>query len=55
MEPKDVASAALSALGKAPGVVPGMFNQLAFVVMRLVPRKRAIEIISSATRKMYGA
>jgi short-subunit dehydrogenase len=54
MEPKDVASAALSALGKAPGVVPGMFNRLAFVVMRLVPRRRAIEIISSATRKMYG-
>ena len=55
MDPADVARAALLSLGKVPNVVPGAFNRLAFVVMRLVPRKQAIRLISAATRKMYEA
>jgi short-subunit dehydrogenase len=55
MKPAAVAEAALAALGRAPRVVPGLLNRVVYAGMGLVPRKKAIQIISAATRKMYGA
>jgi short-subunit dehydrogenase len=55
MDPGEVAETALSALGKRPSVIPGRFNRFAFAAMRLMPRSRAIRLISATTRKMYGA
>ena len=47
----DVAYEALAALGRGPVVVPGRFNRFAlFLMRRLLPRKKAIEIMSSSTK-----
>ena len=54
MEPAAVAAIALAALGRQPSVVPGWANRAAaFFMGRLLPRKAAIRIMGSATRKMY--
>ncbi len=55
MEPAEVAEEALRALGKGPSMVPGWLNAAAATVMgRLLPKRTAIHIMGSATRKMYG-
>lgn len=53
--PDAVVSDALAALGKRSTTVPGLTFRLASNVMqRLLPRKGAIAVMSSATRGMYG-
>lgn len=54
MEPEPVARAALAGLGKGPTVVPGIGNRLAALFMgHLLPRRLAVRILGSATRKIY--
>jgi short-subunit dehydrogenase len=54
MDPQPVAAAALAALGKGPSMVPGAANRaVAFFMQRVMPRKAAVTIMGSATRKMY--
>jgi hypothetical protein len=54
MEPGDVAREALGALGKRPSIVAGTTNRAASqLLMRLMPRKAAIEIMARTTRAMY--
>lgn len=53
MEPEPVVLSALDALGKQPAMIPGLLNRLVFAGMRFVPRARAVQIISSTTRRMY--
>ncbi|HKI73968.1 MAG TPA: SDR family NAD(P)-dependent oxidoreductase [Pseudomonadales bacterium] len=53
LDAAEVAEQTLSALGKAPSVVPGAINKLAsFVLTRLAPRKAAISIMASNTRDL---
>jgi short-subunit dehydrogenase len=54
MGAEQVAEEALAALGRGPSMIPGALNRAAAVVMRALPRARAISIISAATRRMYG-
>jgi short-subunit dehydrogenase len=54
MDPAQVAREALARLGKGPSSTPGLLNRAAALAMRLLPRQRAIAIISDATRRMYG-
>ena len=55
MEPRDVVTEALAALGRRPNLVAGRFNRIAcFVMGRLLPRRAAIRIIGASTRRMYG-
>jgi len=55
MEAGAVAEEALSALGRGPTVVAGAMNKLAaFLFARLLPRRTAIRIMGSATRRLYG-
>ncbi|MGH2794889.1 MAG: SDR family NAD(P)-dependent oxidoreductase, partial [Actinomycetota bacterium] len=54
MEPSDVAREALAALGKQPSLVAGGWNRLAATVMhRVMPRKKAIELMARSMRSMY--
>jgi uncharacterized protein len=54
-EADDVARAALGALGRMPSVVPGLFYRISAVVMnRLLPRRTAVRIMGSATRRLYA-
>ena len=54
MEPGSVARAALAALGRQPVLVPGRLNRVAaFANQRLLPKRSAIDLISTATRRMY--
>ncbi|MGH2784007.1 MAG: SDR family NAD(P)-dependent oxidoreductase [Actinomycetota bacterium] len=54
MEPSDVAREALAALGKQPSLVAGGWNRLAASVMhRVLPRKKAIEVMARSMRSMY--
>jgi short-subunit dehydrogenase len=53
LDPRDVAEAALDALGKGPLVVPGAVNRVArFILGRLLPRRRAIAIFERSTREL---
>lgn len=53
--PATVVSDALAALGKRPTTVPGLTFRLASGFMqRILPRKAAIAVMSSATRGMYA-
>ncbi len=55
MEPAKVVEAALAALGRGPTVVAGGLNKVAaFAFGRLLPRRAAIRIMGSATRRLYG-
>ncbi len=55
MEPEPVVIAALDALGHGPSTVPGGFNRaIAFLFGRLLPRRLAVRIMGSATRKLYA-
>ena len=54
MESGDVAREALAALGKRPSIVAGGWNRLASSAMqRLLPRKKAIEVMTRSMRSMY--
>jgi uncharacterized protein len=54
MESDDVAREALAALGKQPSLVAGGWNRLASSVMqRVLPRKKAIDIMARSMRSMY--
>jgi hypothetical protein len=53
-EPGDVAEATLAALGRGPVVTPGLANRAAGVLLgRLLPRARAVRLVSASTRRMY--
>ncbi len=53
--PQEVVSAALSALGKGPGVIPGWGNQIAsFIMRRFFPRKAAVQMLSRVLKNMYS-
>jgi short-subunit dehydrogenase len=55
MEPREVARAALSGLGRKPLVIPGRLNRLArFFMSHLVSRRAAIELLAKNTGDMYG-
>jgi len=55
MSPESVAREALAALGKGPRAVAGRANRVAlFVMERLLARKKRVEIMGRATRKMYA-
>jgi short-subunit dehydrogenase len=55
MSPGAVAAEALAALGRRPTAIPGRTNRLARLVMgRLLPRRTAVRLMGSATRRMYG-
>ncbi|HYD47159.1 MAG TPA: SDR family NAD(P)-dependent oxidoreductase [Terriglobales bacterium] len=54
MDPEDAVAEALAALGAKPTHVAGRPNRLAaFVLHRLMPRRRSIELMSRTTRAMY--
>jgi short-subunit dehydrogenase len=54
MRPRDVARQTLAALGRRPVVIPGRWNRLAAgAVARLLPRPRAVRLVSAQTRAMY--
>jgi short-subunit dehydrogenase len=55
MSPESVAREALASLGRGPRAVAGRANRFAlFVMERLLARKKRIEIMGRATRKMYA-
>lgn len=51
MNPDDVVSAALRALGKRPRVVPGLFNRLTTWLVALLPRSTTLRMIAAQTKK----
>jgi len=53
-DPKEVAAAALNALGKQPSFIPGASNRLAsFFMRRLLSRQAAIRLMGRVLRGMY--
>jgi short-subunit dehydrogenase len=55
MAPAAVAADALAALGRGPTTIPGATNRLARLVMgHLIPRRTAVRIMGTTTRRMYG-
>ena len=56
LAPEKVVEEALAALGTGrPTVIPGAMNKLASAVFSVLPRARAVQLISRNTRAMYGA
>lgn len=54
MDPETTVAEALAALGRTPSHIAGRTNRLAaFVLHRLLPRRRLIELMSRTTRAMY--
>ena len=54
MEPAEVVTAALNALGKKPGVVPGRVNGISsFIMTRFLSRRRAVALTGKNTRLLY--
>lgn len=54
-DPVEVARAGLDGLGRGPVVVPtGRDRASAIVMERLLPRRAAVRLMSSVTRRMYG-
>lgn len=54
MEPEEVVREAIEALGSRPSIIAGSRNRLANVMtQRLLPRKRAIELMARSMRSMY--
>jgi hypothetical protein len=54
-KPEEVVEECLKKIGHVPSFISGKGNRLASFFMRhLVTKKKAIEIISDATRKMYS-
>jgi short-subunit dehydrogenase len=53
--PKDVVRETLAALGRQPGVTPGLVSRLqGFVMSHLIPRTIAIRIMGKVLREMYA-
>ena len=53
LEPDEVVAQTLAALGSGPLLIPGAFNRLAsFVLRRLLPRRVAITLMGTQTRKL---
>lgn len=53
MAPAAVVREALAALGRVPSVVPGRFNRFgAFVLGRLLSRRRSITLMGAQTRRL---
>jgi short-subunit dehydrogenase len=54
MGPRDVAEAALKALGRKPLVVPGGLSRLVYLlVSRILPRRMAVRMLAANTGAMY--
>lgn len=54
MDPDEAVAEALAALGRGPTHIAGRTNRLAaFVLHRLLPRRRLVELMSRTTRAMY--
>lgn len=53
MDPTDVARRTLSALGSGPILVPGRMNRVTSALLRCLPSRLAVEIMSASTRRMY--
>jgi short-subunit dehydrogenase len=51
MAPEAVVDAALSALGRQPRVVPGLFNRLTTALISPLPRAWALKLIAAQTKK----
>lgn len=55
LEPAQVVSEALDALGNGPSMIPGRINRLAsFMMQRVLPRRTAIRTMGKSLRRMYG-
>jgi short-subunit dehydrogenase len=54
MLPEDVVRSALAHLDRGPVHVPGALNRLVASCGRLLGRRRAVELVSRTTRKMFG-
>jgi short-subunit dehydrogenase len=52
MEPADVVREALDALGVEPSVVPGEMNRQGAAVIAQLPRRQAIELMSTVTARL---
>jgi short-subunit dehydrogenase len=54
MEPAPVVSEALEALGRRPVVIAGRANRLfGLLLRRLMPRRRAVELLARSMRRLY--
>ncbi len=55
MQPEEVVTECFMRLGRKPSFICGRANRAAsFFMQRLLPRKKAVEIMGDTTRKMYG-
>ncbi|MDX2008919.1 MAG: SDR family NAD(P)-dependent oxidoreductase [Myxococcaceae bacterium] len=55
LEPKQVVTEALDALGRAPTMIPGVFNRFAsFLMRRILPRRTTITIMGQQTKKLHA-
>ena len=52
MEPAEVVRHALAALGDGPNIVPGEMNQQGVAMLASMPRRQAVEMMSSITRDL---
>lgn len=55
MDARDVARETLAGLGRGPVLVPGRAGKAIDLLLRLLPARLAVEMMSASTRKMYGA
>jgi hypothetical protein len=55
LEPRAVGVAALDGLGRGPIVVPGAANRAVAALMRHLPARAAVRLVSDAARRLYGA
>lgn len=54
MTPEQVARGAIANLRNGPVYIPGAMNRFVSVLGRIIGRRRAVELISKNTRKLYG-
>jgi len=52
MQPADVVREALGALGRRPCIIPGRWNRIASFLLALLPRRRAVLLMSGSTAKL---
>jgi hypothetical protein len=54
MEPRDLVTESLEALGRQPSLVPGRVNRLTQALLsRILPRKRAVETLRRSMRAQF--
>lgn len=53
LEPRAVAIAALDGLGRGPIAIPGLANRAVAALMRHLPTRAAVRLVSDAARKLY--